>query len=195
MIISQKEPKPRAQQQWSWTYDDVLDAVDLLLVYIGYRDKLVRLGGTYDYRYGTVRARRCMHPWAMKAAGCIIHFAIRWNSQQPHWVIPPGQDTRNRLLIFGIDPDTITIREAERFKVVWYCLNEYKKPYLSMAKFEKYRKKGLAPELAPKVTVFKRWAGYRKDPAKMITPSGQPAKHQTPPPGSIGAMLQKQTNE
>jgi hypothetical protein len=207
MRIKSNKDKLRADEvveiTWTWWPEDVLDALDLLLVYSGRREKLTRPGVPFIFLTGTAIGRRCIHPKAFKAAYLLCHFNLRAVDGRAHWLIKPGEDTDGRLRHFGINPQTLEIEDPKRFNITWHLLTKdgfYVKLY--SAEFNKLYSQGHPGRIGPMVEVtmkdkFRKRKGRRAELEARgrngceLTPAGTLKESEPENPGSIGAMLHK----
>jgi hypothetical protein len=133
--------------------EDVLSVIDLLLVYSGRHDKLVRplVSGSNKVR-SHFQGRRSIHHRALKAAHSIVHFNHGLIDGRPYWYICDGEDVFNRLRGAGINPDTCEVGDPYLWSLTWYQLNAGVWPQFRMADQKRMAAKGFKPPAPAPIT-------------------------------------------
>lgn len=162
MLDTEQEYKP-IEIRWCWEPDDLLNSLDLLLVYLGFNDRIQRREITAPInrkrpQEDIIPFRRAIVRKAWKASVCLLCPAKR----KPipfggfYWGRHPRTDYRERLALAGIDIDTVKVFDRRRFAFAWSQLTEHYMPHYSIVTQKKLLENEDAPipELKPKVTTY-----------------------------------------
>jgi hypothetical protein len=164
--------RPGEVKNWVWTLwpEDVLDAVDLFCVYLGFNPKL---GRPFTYqtmsRRGTeeVPMRRAISAKAQKCAMRLIAPSRANNRPKYYWYLPPKHRLGERLKGAGIDPDTIAVCNKRRWAFAWLQLTEQSFPHYNAARQEELvNTPGPDPAVEPITTVTSKLTKAARDRIK-----------------------------
>jgi hypothetical protein len=135
------EALPGETIRWSWTSwpEDVLDALDLVLVYLGVNTKLKRPGYKQPMTFKNpqeVLMRRALPHKAFTAAVRLVCPGRASKRPQTLWYIPPKNNLKARLAGAGIDVDTVQVINQRRWAFAYFQLNERMKPHYNSVRQE-----------------------------------------------------------
>lgn len=108
---------------WTWWPTDTLDALDLLLVYLGASPKLVRPKIVTTFRKdsrNTATMHRALHDKAIRSATAIVHPGKRMPDRRGLcWYITSSMDLKGRMATAGIDINTMLVNDERRWAFTW----------------------------------------------------------------------------
>ena len=113
---------------WTWWPEDTLDALDLMLVYLGVNDSLVRPQEVIAIRRdSSIKARlhRALHDKAIRSAIRLISPGRKCSTSRRAicWYVTPTFDTKGRLASAGLDINTLNITDYRRWAFAWHQLS------------------------------------------------------------------------
>jgi hypothetical protein len=172
-----------------WTYwpEDVLDALDLMLVHMGCHERLVRPAIVEPRKLGTddiVLMRRAIPTKSLVAAARILYVRPihpRTGGGRLHWYLPKKPRWQDRMNLAGVDTDTVQVVDRRRwafcFKQLtdnWYC------PSFSQDKqIDLINSEAPTPDLTPQNVRFTKLSYVAR---KRLTKKFREEALTTPPP-------------
>jgi hypothetical protein len=122
---------------WTWWPEDTLNALDLLLVYFGINDKLVRPQEVAVIRRDSnlqATLHRALHDKAIRSAVRLIapgKKCAKYGRRAMCWYVRPTFDTKGRLAGAGLDINTLNIIDQRRWAFAWHQLSNGNTIYYS----------------------------------------------------------------
>ena len=164
MLTAKDATRPDDLMEFAWTFwpEDVLEAIDMLLVYLGYNKKIMRppTFGRLKPRGESVEVpmKRVIHTRGWAAATTIVHPQTRkLEGVTRHWFFRAAEDVKGRLASAGINVDTVQVQDEYRWALTWYQLHKQFSPRFSQKTQEELvQAKFIVPKAAPVTRTIKK---------------------------------------